>query len=136
MGSWSHEPFGNDTACDWGNRFATGKDLTYLEATLDTVLAGDPQQLEEYEEEEAIAAAEVLAKLLGKDSQRDAYTARVDNWIAAHGAAPGRALLEKGQQALARIVRQSKLRDAWETSAHFAAWQAGVARLESAITPT
>ena len=30
MGTWSHEPFGNDDACDWSYELLDSNDLSYL----------------------------------------------------------------------------------------------------------
>jgi hypothetical protein len=39
MGVWSHEPFGNDTACDWGYGLLESDNLSIIEAALDYILS-------------------------------------------------------------------------------------------------
>ena len=67
MGAWSHEPFGNDDANDWAYELEDTEDLSHIEAALDVVLDSDGY-LEAPEASCAIAAVEVLAKLLGKEA--------------------------------------------------------------------
>lgn len=81
MGVWSHEPFGNDTANDWAYGLEETTDLSYVEATLDKVLSQGEEYLEAPDAEEAVGAIEVLAKLLGRGSQSDSYTKKVDAWV-------------------------------------------------------
>jgi len=38
MGAWSHESFGNDTACDWSYGLLETTDLSVIEATLGAVI--------------------------------------------------------------------------------------------------
>ncbi|HXA46345.1 MAG TPA: DUF4259 domain-containing protein, partial [Burkholderiaceae bacterium] len=65
MGTWSHEPFGNDTANDWAYGLEETKDMSFIESALDRVIEQSGDYLEAPEAEEAIAAIEVIAKLLG-----------------------------------------------------------------------
>ena len=80
MGAWSHEPFGNDDANDWAYGLEDVTDLSLIDETLDRVLEAE-EYLEAPEASEAVAAIEVLAKLLGKGTQTDTYTAKVDEWV-------------------------------------------------------
>lgn len=67
MGAWSHEPFGNDDTNDWAYSYSLDgvNDLSVIEATLNRALDAE-EYLEALEASEAIAAVEVLAKLLGE----------------------------------------------------------------------
>jgi hypothetical protein len=116
MGTWSCEPFGNDTAGDWAFGLDEAKDLSYVEAALDAVLEQDKDdELESTDSEEALAACEVLAKLLGKGTQSDGYTQGVDTWVASLKLKPDSALLKKAQKALKRVMgKNSELREVWE----------------------
>jgi Domain of unknown function (DUF4259) len=116
MGTWSCEPFGNDAAGDWAFGLDEAKDLSYIEAALDAVLEQDKDdELESTDAEEAIAACEVLAKLLGKGTQSDGYTQGVDAWVASLKLKPDSALLKKAQKALKRVTgKNSELRELWE----------------------
>ena len=71
MGAWSHEPFGNDTACDWAYELDDATDLSIIESAIDAVLDEELDYIDASDAEEAIAAIEVLAKLLGHGTQTD-----------------------------------------------------------------
>ena len=134
MGTWSHEPFGNDTAGDWAYGLVESSDLSYIEAALDKVLR-QSGYLEAPDAEEAIAAVEVVAKLLGNGTQSDAYTEEVDTWVASMKQKPSSTLLAKGQRALKRILSgESELLELWSEGDDLERWKASIAALESAIT--
>ena len=133
MGCWSLEPFGNDTALDWAERFTKSADLSYLEATLDVILQSDGTPLETSAAEEAVAAAEVLAKLRGMGTQSDASTAAVDDWVRSFGGAPSPELLGKAQRALERIGKDPELQAEWYEAADAYLWRQTLARLGSVL---
>lgn len=133
MGAWSHEPFGNDEANDWAYELEEAGDLSYIEAALDSVLETDGY-LEAPEASCAVAAVEVIAKLLGKGTQSDAYTEKVDEWVKKVRAKPPRALLEKAQRALHRLRgEQSELKELWHESGA-AEWEASLDALQAAMS--
>src|SRR5207302_5926895 len=84
MGAWDHTTFGNDDACDWGGDLRSHEDLSFIEETLDTVVATGDEYLEAPESSQAIAAAEVVGRLQGHFGIRNAYTESVDRWVTAH----------------------------------------------------
>lgn len=133
MGAWSHEPFGNDDANDWAYGLEDVNDLSLIESTLDKVLetAG---YLEAPDASEAVAAVEVLAKLLGKGTQTDSYTEKVDEWVKSVSLKPGEALLDKAKRVLERVLGEnSELRELWEESGS-EEWIASIAALQSAVS--
>jgi len=114
MGAWSHEPFGNDDANDWAYSLEGINDLSVIEAALDRALDTE-DYLEAPEASEAVAAVEVLAKLLGKGTQTDSYTEKVDEWVKSVGVTPDAALITKANRAIERIRGEnSELRELWE----------------------
>jgi hypothetical protein len=133
MGAWSHEPFGNDDASDWALELEDATDLSYIEAALDAVLDADGY-VEAPEASCAIAAVEVIAKLLGKGTQSDADTEKVDEWVKRVRAKPPRPLLEKAQRALDRIRGEdSELNELWQ-EADAAEWEASLEALHAAVS--
>ena len=70
MGAWSHEAFGNDTACDWADGLEEVDDLSLVEAAIDAVVDAPGGDLDASEACEALAAAEVVACLRGHDRQQ------------------------------------------------------------------
>lgn len=114
MGAWSHEPFGNDDANDWAYDLEETNDLSLIEEALDNVLEAD-DDLDAPDASIAVAAVEVLAKLLGKGTQMDAYTEEIDEWVKSISIKPDAALIAKANRALDRVLDEnSELRELWE----------------------
>jgi hypothetical protein len=134
MGAWSHEPFGNDTAGDWAYGLEDSTDTSLLEEALDTVLAVGDEYLEAPEAEEAIAAVEVIAKMLRKGTQSDAYTAKVDEWVARMATEPTVELRGKAAAVLRRILAaDSELQELWAESAELGDWESTMQKLIIAV---
>jgi hypothetical protein len=133
MGAWSHEPFGNDDANDWAYDLEQVSDLSFVEQTLDQALDAE-DYLEAPEGSNAVAAVEVLAKMLGKGTQSDAYTEKVDEWIKSVSAKPGPQLLDKAKRTLVRVAGDnSELKELWE-EAGSDEWAASIRALQAAIS--
>jgi hypothetical protein len=133
MGTWSHEPFGNDDACDWSYELLDSNDLSPVEAALNSVLNGD-DYLEASTASNAVAAVEVIAKLLGKGTQTDTYTENVDKWVADVHIRPTPALIEKAKKALARILGDnSELKELWQESGA-TEWEASMNSLQAVVS--
>lgn len=134
MGTWSHEPFGNDTANDWAYELEGQSDFSLVAQAIQNVLDTGADYLDSDLAVEAVAASEVLAKALGRGTQSDAYTEKVDAWIKAMTNAPSPDLLFKAQQALTRILGpDSELRELWEESDDFERWSSSVKALQAAL---
>lgn len=135
MGAWSHEPFGNDTACDWSYGLLETNDLSSIEDTLGAVAEVGDDYLEADLASEALAAIEVLAKLLGRGTQTDSYTEEIDEWVKKNPLKPSAALLAKAQQAIRRIQSQdSELLELWEEAGDANAWKESLQQLASATS--
>lgn len=134
MGAWDHTTFGNDDACDWVGALRSHEDLSFVEQTLDTVIDSGEEYLEAPESSEAIAAAEVVARLQGHLGIRNAYTKSVDEWVAAHPLSVPTALARKAQVALDRIlIPPSELLELWKESEDFGSWKATITDLKGRI---
>ncbi|MDP5138256.1 DUF4259 domain-containing protein [Rheinheimera baltica] len=119
MGAWSAEPFGNDTACDWASELEESKGLSAVNNALQAVLACD-DYIDTDIGEEALAAVEVIAKLLGKGTQNDAYTEDVDAWVAAQTEQPDASVIANAKQVIKRLSSdESELMELWEDDADF-----------------
>jgi hypothetical protein len=115
MGAWANDPFGNDTACDWAYGLEDADDFSLIEDTIQTVLDAGEEYLEAPSGDEAIAAADVIARLRGKFYVRNSYTESVDSWVAAHPIEPPADLIAKALKALDRILTEpSELLELWE----------------------
>ncbi|EOA03832.1 hypothetical protein HFRIS_015781 [Herbaspirillum frisingense GSF30] len=135
MGAWSYEPFGNDDACDWIAQLKESNDLGMLDAVFDVVLSFEGSYLEVTEACEAIAAAEVLARLLGNYGTGDAGPEAVNAWIKRVEVQPPTSLLAKANLALERIGSgPSELKELWAESDDVEAWLASVAELQRRVS--
>ena len=134
MGAWSHEPFCNDTACDWAYDLEGQRDFSLVATAIQNVLDNGNEYLDSDVACEAIAAAEVLAKALGRGTQSDAYTEEVDAWLRSLSVKPSADLLSKAHAALARIMApDSELKELWEESDSFATWESSIKALQTAV---
>lgn len=136
MGTWATDAFGNDYAMDWAQDLHEYKTLELVETTLDNVIDSQEAELEAPFAAEALAALEVIARLLGQpdEGEVDPATAEVDEWVAACKKKVTPPLLEKARLAFERITAESsELRQLWQDSEHFADWQADVAALRARV---
>ena len=135
MGAWSHEPFGNDDAGDWVSELSESKDLSAIQSALDAVTDDAEDYLEAPECSAALAAAEVVAALLGKP------TASLDEEAAAWVVGkpqPAPELVTKAKRAVTSVLKSSELQELWAESTDYAQWQAVtndlLGRLSQALT--
>jgi hypothetical protein len=135
MGTWSHHPFGNDTANDWAYDLERTRDFSHVARAIQAVLdVGEDDYLDADVAAEAVGAAEVLAKALGHGTQRDAYTEKVEVWLKGVKVKPTAKLLADAQAAMARVLgAESELRDLWEEGHGLATWEASVHALQAAL---
>jgi hypothetical protein len=130
MGAWGTGSFENDGAADFAWEIAEGG-VPVLEKALDRVLAAGQSYLEDAEE--AIAAAEVVAKLGGRgpsplDNRHEIEDPdeelTLGKWIASAKGPPSEELIEKARRAVARILAgPAELIDLWRDSEHFEEWK-------------
>ncbi|APA66914.1 DUF4259 domain-containing protein [Janthinobacterium sp. 1_2014MBL_MicDiv] len=134
MGTWATDAFGNDYAMDWAQDLHEYKTLELVETTLDNVIDSPQAELEAPFAAEALAALEVIARLLGNPGEDDPATAEVDEWVAACKKKVAPPLLDKARLAFERITADaSELRQLWQDSEHYADWQADVADLRARV---
>ena len=134
MGAWSHESFGNDDACDWAAQLEEANDLAFVESALDAVLNVGGEYLEAPVASEAIAAAEVVARLQGNFGIRDPYSESVDAWVERVKIRPPASLASKAHRALDRILSEpSELLELWQETEEAGAWEASVKGLKGRI---
>lgn len=134
MGAWSHESFGNDDACDFAATVTETDDLSAVEAIIDVVVQVGDEYLEAPEASQAIAAAEVIARLQGNWGLRDAYSEDLDAWVKRTKIVPTKALALKVKKALKRITAEpSELLELWQESDEGEQWVNAVRELERRI---
>ena len=134
MGTWSHESFGNDTANDWAYELEDGTDFSVIEAALQVALDEGDEYLDADLAMEAIAAVEVIAKRLGKGTQSDVYTEKVDQWLETISEQPNDGLLSLAKRVLERIVADdSELKELWLESDEYELWLGSIQQLKDAL---
>lgn len=134
MGARAHDSFGNDSACDWALELEASRDLSLVEAAIAAVLEVGGDYLEATAATECIAAAEAVARLLGRFGVRDAYSEPLDVWVAKVGIRPDADLIARTLSALDRIVSEpSELLFLWQDSGAVEDWLATVAELRRRV---
>ena len=134
MGTWSHAPFGNDTAPDWAYELEDTTDFSVIDATLQTALDEGQEDLDADLAMEAIAAIEVLAKSLGHGTQTDVYTDKVDEWVDRISLKPSADLLQKAEQVLALVASDhSELKELWQESEEYELWANNLQQLNTIL---
>jgi hypothetical protein len=117
VGAWGHLAFDNDTTNDWASGLEKVDDLSLITSTFDELedIGGD--YLEVDIACNALGACEVIARLLGNPGYKNAYTEKVDLWVANHQIEPSLELLNRAVQAIDRILSDnSELCELWEGS--------------------
>jgi hypothetical protein len=134
VGTWSFEPFGNDDAADWAAELEDSKDLSQIQAAVDAVLAVGEEYLEAPDATVAVAAIDVLARLVGSFGERTSYTEAVDSWVEDLELTPDSELIDKALQVIDRVLAEnSELRELWEDSDDFEAWKASMQALRERV---
>jgi hypothetical protein len=133
MGAWGVLAFDNDSANDWAYGLDEAHNLAPVEEAFSEVESAQAGYLEIDAASAALAACEVLARLQGRPGYTNAYTEKVDRWVAVHPLAVPPSLINRGSAAIDRILDEnSELRDSWE-EADSGAWLAGVADLRTRL---
>lgn len=127
MGAWGVDVFDNDTACDYAAEVAESSNLAKIEATISGVLNSGPKYLEAPDGEEGLAAADIVARLLGRFQPRNAYTESIDKWCERVKLEPSQELIVNARQAVKRIQSEpSELLDLWTESGELDQWKSVV----------
>lgn len=127
MGAWGLGSFENDTALDWVGDLMETRGLSVLKKALD-ITPG--QSLDADEGSEAIAAAEIVAALIGRG--RGELPEGVAEWMATVAPAEAQALRGQALQALDAVLsEESELRELWAETEDFEAWKGDVEALKA-----
>ncbi len=133
MGAWGHLAFDNDDANDWAYALEETDDLTLVESAFAEVESAD-HYLEAPEASHALAACEVLARLNGKPGYENAYTEKVDTWVAAHPIELAPGLIARANAAIDRVLGEnSELKELWAESDESGQWLACVEDLRQRL---
>ncbi len=132
MGSWGVGIYDNDDAADWAAD-VSDRGLVAVEAAIDAVL--DADYVEASEGACALAAADVVARLVSGRGEFSAYCEGVTTWVAANPGAPTSELAAKASNAVDRVGGDdSELAELWsENTAEVADWRATLADVQQRL---
>jgi hypothetical protein len=120
MGAWGIGNFDNDDAADWAYELGESRGAQILVAALEQ--ATSEGYLEAPECSVALAAAEIVAALLGNSSPT--LPDEVREWVAANDIEVDQKLLSLARAAVKRVKEDSELRELFKDSASFEQWLA------------
>lgn len=120
MGTWGYRNFDNDTAADFAADFRDQHNEAMLLAALATA-AEEEEYIEAEVASEALAAAEIVAAILGKPSKD--FPADLIPVIVKLDAGESEDLRELAQEAVEAVRKQSELQELWAETSDAAAWQ-------------
>jgi len=134
VGAWGVLAFDNDDANDWAYDLDGVSDLSLVKSAFEQMEAVGSGYLEQGLACNALAACEVLARLRGRPGYTNAYTDKVDKWVATHQIDPPMGLITRGEAAVVRILGpESELRELWEEAGD-QEWRAAVDDLRSRMS--
>jgi hypothetical protein len=124
VGTWETGVFDNDTAADWAFGLAEESDTSYIESTLDKVIGVGTEYLEAPDAEEGLAAADTVARLLGRGGAKTPYTEAVDKWLASSKLPVDASLAQKALRVVDRVLTEpSEALELWQESDDFEKWK-------------
>jgi Domain of unknown function (DUF4259) len=123
MGASSYLAFENDDAYDWLYELEDAEDNSILVNTFDAVLNAGDDYVQIPEASKAIAAAEVVAALLGREAM--SLPTAVLKWIQGQNEVH-LTVVEKARNAVNRVLANSEVQEAWQDSDDYSNWQVSV----------
>ncbi|HWU00375.1 MAG TPA: DUF4259 domain-containing protein [Terriglobales bacterium] len=134
MGAWGSGILDNDTAQDFIAAVVDENDLSTIEEAIARVLRSGTDYLEAPEAEEAIAAVNIIARILGRDPEEPEDADEVDEWITRCEVEPDDVLVEEARKALDRVLTEpSELLEQWQESDDGEAWERNVRALQQSL---
>jgi len=116
--------FENETACDWLYKLEDREDLSLVIDSLDNVLDVGDDDLEAFEAEEGLAAAETVARLKGAWGKRDTSSEIVDKWVEAYQLTPTKNMIKKSLAVIDRVLQEpSELLELQKDGKQFDEWK-------------
>jgi Domain of unknown function (DUF4259) len=119
MGTWDYHTFDNDDAADFAEAFRLNPSEASLYEVLATAAEAD-DYLEADEASQALAAAEIVAAILGHPAA-DFLPGLL---LAVNGMEIDDDLADLAVDAVEAVLRSSELQEQWAESADYARWQA------------
>jgi len=136
MGAWSHEPFGNDTACDWAYELEESEGYAVIEDAFNQIIE---MSTEEYIDADigcvAHAAAEVLAKSFGRGVEEEDIPEAVEKWLEQNKNKTNPTLIPKAIRALKLLTSESsELNELWQESDYYTEWTSNIDELKEILS--
>ncbi len=123
MGTWGTGLFDNDTAADWTESLSYSADLSLIEGTIDRALATVGAYLDADLACEALAAADVVARLRGNWGERTPYSEAVDQWVESATLEAPERLVESALAAVDRVLApDSELNELFAETEQYEEW--------------
>lgn len=130
MDSWDSSIYGNDAACDWIAELCESQGWSMIDDAFDAVLDVGDETLESTVAEEALAAADVVAWVHGHPSPGEEATEELTDWIEEQELDDDEQHLRRAREVTERVLADpSELRQLWEESGDFEAWEKAVSDL-------
>jgi hypothetical protein len=125
--------FENDAACDWLKEVARTADLRFIEATLAQVDREGAGYIDADAAGEALAACELISRLVGAGSE-EAAVASTEAWLASAPGMPDADLRARAAAVVARVAGpDSELGELWEEVGEADDWRAILRGLEARL---
>lgn len=123
MGTWDTGIYDNDDAADWSAE-VLARGLEAVEQAIDAVV--DADYIESLDGACALAAADVVARLVSGRGVDSPYCEDIVTWVAAHREPPSPALVAKAARAVERVGGEdSELAGLWsDNDDDVGAWRA------------
>lgn len=132
MGAWGIGHFENDDAGDWVWELEDAGSLVPVESAI--VGVGPEDCLEAPDACMALAAGETIAAAVGRSASDIPET--VSKFVSGLDAPVAPDLVAKARAAVERVLANSELRELWEETDEFDAWQSKVRDLTQRLTLT
>ena len=135
MGAWGVDILENDAAQDFIAAILDEKNLGMIEEAIDRVLRAGDDEVEAPDAEEAIAAVDIIARLLQRDEDDEIEEGdELAEWVSACEEEPNDVLVENARKALERILTDpSELLELWQESDDFETWERAVRALQQSL---
>jgi hypothetical protein len=133
MGTWALHSFANDDAGDLVGDLIEGTDLSPVHEAIERVRS-TAGYLEAPEAQQGIAASEVIALVLGHASAASQAEEELTAWVARIKPSVNATVVSQAVQVVDRVLApDSELRELWEESDEFNAWQTDVRALRARL---
>jgi len=130
-GAWGHGSFENDDALDWTEELLVARDIGVILIAF-TAVENSSTYIDAPDASSAVAAAEVVAAMLGKPSSD--MPARLKAWLETHRTSIPPELAVRARRIIVTVQgTSSELNGLWSDSASYAAWRATLEDLSNRL---